>query len=175
MQLITYIIFNFIIYSFIGWIIELLYNYAIRKDFKKAGFLKGPYKPMYGIAVTILILCKEIFHFNSIIMLILCFIVPSTIEYISGYLLKRFFNEVYWAYSDLKYNINGFVTLRFSIYWTVLSLIGIYIFQPYIYNNIFIKFYGTIHILTYVLISMFFVDLFAKISSKDIKKKQIVN
>ena len=108
MQLITYIIFNFIIYSFIGWIIELLYNYAIRKDFKKAGFLKGPYKPMYGIAVTILILCKEIFHFNSIIMLILCFIVPSTIEYISGYLLKRFFNEVYWDYSDLKYNIKYF-------------------------------------------------------------------
>lgn len=175
MQLVTYTIFNFIIYSFIGWIIELLYNYAINRDFKKAGFLKGPYKPMYGIAVTILIIGREVFQFNKIVMLILCFIVPSIVEYLSGYLLKKVFNESYWDYSDLKYNLNGIVTLKFSIYWSVLSLIGIYIIQPLLYNILFIRFYELINILTYIFIVIFSTDIFFTITSKIIKKKQIAN
>lgn len=175
MQLVTYTIFNFIIYSFIGWIIELLYNYAINRDFKKAGFLKGPYKPMYGIAVTILIIGREVFQFNKIVMLILCFIVPSIVEYLSGYLLKKVFNESYWDYSDLKYNLDGIVTLKFSIYWSVLSLIGIYIIQPLLYNILFIRFYELINILTYIFIVIFSTDIFFTITSKIIKKKQIAN
>lgn len=175
MQLVTYTIFNFIIYSFIGWIIELLYNYAINRDFKKAGFLKGPYKPMYGIAVTILIIGREVFQFNKIVMLILCFIVPSIVEYLSGYLLKKVFNESYWDYSDLKYNLDGIVTLKFSIYWSLLSLIGIYIIQPLLYNILFIRFYELINILTYIFIVIFSTDIFFTITSKIIKKKQIAN
>ena len=175
MQLVTYTIFNFIIYSFIGWIIELLYNYAINRDFKKAGFLKGPYKPMYGLAVTILIIGREVFQFNKIVMLILCFIVPSIVEYLSGYLLKKVFNESYWDYSDLKYNLDGIVTLKFSIYWSVLSLIGIYIIQPLLYNILFIRFYELINILTYIFIVIFSTDIFFTITSKIIKKKQIAN
>ena len=48
--------------------------------------------------------------------------------------LKHIFNKIYWDYSDLKYNIHGFVTLKFSLYWTLLSFIGIYFLQPAVYN-----------------------------------------
>ena len=108
-------------------------------------------------------------------MLILCFIVPSIVEYLSGYLLKKVFNESYWDYSDLKYNLDGIVTLKFSIYWLVLSLIGIYIIQPLLYNILFIRFYELINILTYIFIVIFSTDIFFTITSKIIKKKQIAN
>lgn len=173
MYLIDYIIFNFILYSFIGWVIEITYNYFINSSFKKEGFLKGPYKPMYGIAVTILIVFKEVFQLNKVFLLISCFIIPSVVEYLSGYLLKKFFDECYWDYSELKYNLDGIVTLKFSIYWTVLSLIGINIFQPFIYKIMFIRFYKLTNILSYIFLFIFSVDVFYTITSKLIKKKQI--
>lgn len=134
MYLIFYMTFNFIIYSFIGWIIEEAYSFAITNKFKKDGFLIGPFKPMYGIAVTLLVLCNEILGIDGISLILLCFLIPTTVEYISGYMLKRVFNKVYWDYSNFKYNIHGFVTLRFSLYWTLLSFFGLYYLQSALYN-----------------------------------------
>lgn len=134
MNLLFYLSFNFIIYSFIGWIIEEAYSLSVNGNFKKEGFLIGPFKPMYGIAFTILILCDDIWNSNGIFMIIVCFLVPTTVEYISGYMLKHIFNKVYWDYSKHKYNIDGLVTFSFSTYWTILSLFGIYFIQPILYN-----------------------------------------
>jgi len=117
-----------------GWIIEEFYSFIIIGKFKKEGFLKGPFKPMYGIAFTYLILCNEILDINGIPLILLCFLIPTTVEYISGSTLKYIFNKVYWDYSSFKYNIHGFVTLKFSLYWTLLSFIGIYFLQPAIHN-----------------------------------------
>jgi uncharacterized membrane protein len=134
MDLIFYMMFNFIVYSFIGWIIEEAYSFAITKKFKKEGFLIGPFKPMYGIAVTLLILCNEILGINGVSLILLCFLIPTTVEYISGYMLKHIFNKIYWDYSYLKYNIHGFVSLRFSFYWMLLSFTGLHLFHNILYN-----------------------------------------
>ncbi len=134
MNILFYLLFNFIIYSFMGWVIEELYSFFITGKFKKDGFLKGPFKPMYGIAFTYLILCNEILDINGMSLILLCFLIPTTVEYISGSILKYIFNKVYWDYSNFKYNMHGFVTLKFSLYWTFLSYIGIYFFQPAIHN-----------------------------------------
>ena len=134
MGLLFYMTFNFIFYSFIGWIIEEVYSYVTVKKIKKEGFLKGPVKPMYGIASTILILYNQILDIDGIPLVLLCFLIPTTVEYISGYMLKHIYNKTYWDYSNLKYNIHGFVTLRFSLYWTLLSFIGVYYLQPAVYN-----------------------------------------
>lgn len=134
MNLLVYLVFNFIIYSFIGWLIEEIYAFIVDKRFKKEGFLIGPFKPMYGIAMTLLILYNSALNINGILLLVLCFLIPTTVEYTSGYMLKHIFNKVYWDYSNLKYNINGFITLRFSLYWTVLSFIGVNYIQPIFYS-----------------------------------------
>ncbi len=43
MNLINYTLFNFIVYSFIGWIIEEVYCFCITGKFKEDGFLIGPF------------------------------------------------------------------------------------------------------------------------------------
>lgn len=134
MNLTFYLLFNFMFYSFVGWILEEVYNFSVTKSFKKEGFLTGPFKPMYGIGFTLLIICNEVFDIDGISLTLLCFLIPTTVEYISGYMLKHIFNKVYWDYSDFKYNIYGYVTLRFSIYWMVLSLFGIYFFQTFLHK-----------------------------------------
>lgn len=134
MNLINYTLFNFIIYSFMGWIIEEVYCFCITGKFKEDGFLIGPFKPMYGITVSILIILKNYFSDYTTLILIFCFFTPSIIEYISGYLLKEIFNKVYWDYSNLKYNFKGLVSLKFSISWTLMTFFGLKYIEPSLLN-----------------------------------------
>ncbi|MBS6502260.1 MAG: putative ABC transporter permease [Clostridium sp.] len=156
MTIINFTLFNFILYSIVGWIIEGVYSYIITGNLKKEGFMKGPYKPMYGIAFTILVLCDKYFNFNIITTLILFLIVPTSVEFISGYLLKEIFNKQYWDYSKLKYNYKGLITLRFSLYWMILCYVGINLVQPTI-NNIYLSLEKLFRVTNFIL---FFIMLF---------------
>lgn len=130
MSALYYLLFNFIFYSFLGYLIEQIYAFVTRGHFKSEGFLYGPFKPMYGFAMTILIFILYAFNLNPFSMLVLCLIIPTAVEYLSGFLVKAFFNILYWDYSSIKLNYQGLICLPFSIAWMGLCYIGIYYFQP---------------------------------------------
>ena len=130
MYLLFYLYFTFVFYSFAGWVIEELYSKYSTGKFKKEGFLKEPLKPMYGIAMTLLIIYYEFLKIRGLSFGVLCFLIPTTVEYISGYMLKHLFNKTYWDYSELKFNLNGYVSLIFSCYWCILSYIGVVYLNP---------------------------------------------
>ncbi|WP_160683538.1 putative ABC transporter permease [Clostridium sp. C2-6-12] len=159
MELIIYLIFNFILYSFLGWGIEEAYSFIITGELKKDGFLNGPFKPMYGIAFTYLILCNEVLGITGFPLVILCFLIPTTVEYISGCALKYIFDESYWDYSDFKYNLHGFITIKFSIYWTGLSYIGIHFLQPAVYT-FYDKYEENLLMGTFLFLIVLIIDLF---------------
>lgn len=130
MQLARTIFFYFVIYSFIGWVIEGLFNLTTRGTFIKANFLTLPLKPMYGIAATILIYVKESLPFP--LFLLSALFIPSLVEYVTADLLFKCFKLKYWDYSHCPYNVSGYICLRFSIYWVILSLLLVYGVQPFI-------------------------------------------
>ena len=138
MNLLFGVFFTFMIYSLAGWIIEELYSFYSTGSFKKDGFLKEPLKPMYGIAMTILVICYEVFEIHGIPFIILCFFIPTIVEYISGYMLKHIFHKIYWDYSNLNFNINGYVCITFSFYWCILSYIGVVYLNPVIASMYFV-------------------------------------
>lgn len=130
MTLLTTVGFNFLFYSFCGWIIEGLFNLYSNGKFTKYNFLKLPIKPMYGIASVLLI---AIHTFMPLYIFIpSCFIIPLLVEYTTAYLLDYYMNIKCWDYSTLKYNIKGYICLRFAIYWFILSFILIYFVHPII-------------------------------------------
>ena len=43
----------FIIYSFLGWCMEMVVCYITTKEWVNRGFLIGPYCPVYGIGVVL--------------------------------------------------------------------------------------------------------------------------
>ncbi|MDQ1550864.1 MAG: hypothetical protein QOD50_286, partial [Actinomycetota bacterium] len=47
------------IYSFIGWIVEVLWVFAKSQHLENRGFLTGPFLPIYGIGAILLILFVE--------------------------------------------------------------------------------------------------------------------
>lgn len=155
----TYFIFNFFLYGFIGWIIENVYSYVVTGSFQKDGFLNGPFKPMYGIAMSILIGVET--HINKVILIILCFIVPTLVEYLTGALMKTYFNKKYWDYSKEKYNYKGIICLKFSIYWTILTYIGVEYFQVYVIENIYNYLGNLNNYILFMLIVIFCIDFIA--------------
>lgn len=136
-----YFIFIFTIYSFLGWCLEEVFSYFVLGYFKKEGFLNVPFKPMYGIAICILVCMYELLNISKISMVIFFIVVPTAVEYISGYLLNRCFGESYWDYTDMKYNFQGIICLRFSLAWVALSALTIFIIQPII-SNMYLTFEG---------------------------------
>lgn len=130
MDLLIFMVFNFVIYSFLGWIVENMYSLITIKSLKKDGFLNGPFKPMYGFAAAILVFLNEYMEFNLLVMVMLAFVIPTAVEYLTGYMLKEWFNKSYWDYSKLKYNLDGIISFKFSLYWIVLSFFTMYCIQP---------------------------------------------
>ena len=175
MTIIHFAIFNLILYSIIGWIIEGVYNYIITGSFKKEGFFYGPYKPMYGIAFTILVMLDKYYNLNLISKLMLYLIIPTSIEFISGYILSSFFNEKYWDYSNSKLNYKGIITLKFSFYWMLLCYIGINFIQPFI-NNLYTSSEKYFKILNALIGLIIIIDIIATISIKlKLKNSRLLN
>ncbi|WP_346917496.1 putative ABC transporter permease [Clostridium sp.] len=166
-----YFIFNFFFYGFVGWIIENLFCYCTRGHFQKDGFLSGPFKPMYAIAMSILVLIESTLNINVYFLIPLCFIIPTVVEYITGIIMRNYFNKNYWDYSELKYNFKGIICLEFSMAWTILTFIGVKYLQIVV-NNAYEIIYPIWPICSTILVIILFIDEI--ITLKEFKDKRRV-
>ncbi|WP_040204179.1 putative ABC transporter permease [Neobacillus jeddahensis] len=118
------IVFYFTVYSFIGWLLENSYSYFTTREFLKENFLFGPFKPMYGFAPVLLVyLILPETHWAIVVLL--CLLIPTAVEYVSGALLQKLFHKQWWDYADTPIQLHGHICLPFSICCGVLSLICI--------------------------------------------------
>jgi len=119
----TQIIIFFAVYSFTGWIIEVIYRSFTRKKFINPGFLFGPFVPVYGIgAIFIILLQKFISPLSVINQFVIYTIILTIIEFITGEIFGYFFKLKLWDYSDMRINIKGKVSLLFSLGWGTLAI-----------------------------------------------------
>lgn len=125
-------LFYFTVYSFLGWVLEGSYNLYSAGTFRKEGFLKGPFKPMYGCA-PLLLLTGQSIGLPLPVFLMLALIIPSAVEFVSGWLLKGIFHKQWWDYSGMPYQLHGHICLKFSLYWWGLSIACIYGLQPLVH------------------------------------------
>lgn len=124
------LVFYFMVYAFAGWILENGYSRAVAGTWKEP-FLWGPFKPMYGLApVLLLLLAGGGLHWS--LLLLFCFLVPSAVEYASGWLLQKLFHRRWWDYTGLRFQLHGHVCLRFSFYWLLLCFGCLYALHPLI-------------------------------------------
>lgn len=125
------VIFYFTIYSFFGWLLENSYSFVTTRKFFKDGFLWGPVKPMYGFAPVMLVylITPET---NWLFILLLCLLIPTVVEYVSGFLLQTFFHRQWWDYSKLPLQFHGHICVSFSICWIFLAVICLKWIHPVI-------------------------------------------
>ena len=122
----------FLIYSFIGWLLESTYKSVLQKKIINSGFLHGPICPIYGYGAMIMYLSLKDVTDNIFVLFLFGLIVLSVFEYIVGLFLEIAFKTKYWDYSDKKFNIQGRVCLLNSMYWGILGIVFMKGIHPFV-------------------------------------------
>ena len=130
----------------------------------------APFKPMYGVAIGILVYLYSILRIRGVLLIISVLVIPTLIEGISGFLLRSIFHKDYWDYSDMKCNYKGVVCLRFSAYWPLLAVFVLAVLQP-IVNYIYRK--GTVIINIIVPIIIAYIILYLILTTVKLKSSQL--
>lgn len=122
----------FMIYAFLGWCLEVVYVGLNSGRFVNRGFLNGPYCPIYGFGVLIVITLLSPLQENLLLLFIGSVILTSTLEFLTGFILEKVFSQRWWDYSDIPFNLMGHICLKFSIFWGLGCIFVIKIIHPYI-------------------------------------------
>lgn len=131
-ELLTY----FIIYSFLGWVMESIVRSFCEKKIINTGFLKGPFCPIYGFGATIMFLFLDQLESKPVLLFFISILVLTIWEYLVGVLLEKLFKTKYWDYSDQKFNFQGRICLTNSVCWGILGVIFIKYIHPFVQDII---------------------------------------
>ena len=123
---------SFMLYSFIGWGIEVLLTYSRNKKFVNRGFLLGPYCPIYGCGCLLIIFLLKRYTDNMLVLFILAMVICMVLEYLTSFCMEIIFKARWWDYSDRKYNINGRVCLEYAIFFGIGGTLIMYIVHPFV-------------------------------------------
>ncbi len=149
----------FLIGSIVGFIYEQVFYYIFENTLAKRGFLYGPYLPVYGFGAILIVCLLKRYKKNPFIVFILAMLVTGVVEYITGFVMYELYHKVWWDYTGLFFNIDGYVCLRSVLTFGIGGLILIYVIEPLmckLSETISSKFYLTTSI---VIIIMFVIDL----------------
>lgn len=111
----------FLIYSFVGWLMETITAAVKQKSFVNRGLVNAPFCVLYGMAaVFITVFAGEL---NGLWFLADAVILATLFEWTAGHLIEKFYHERWWDYSKRRWNIDGYVCPSASLLWGVLSVV----------------------------------------------------
>lgn len=145
--------------SLAGFIYEEIFYLITDHELVKRGFLYGPYLPVYGFGAVLIALLLKRFKKNPLIVFILAMLVTGILEYLTGYLLWEIYHKMWWDYTGLFLNIDGYVCLRSVISFGIGGLLLIYIIEPLISKLISKITNYKIYIASYITCVVFIFDL----------------
>ena len=127
-------LFFFAAYAFLGWCSEVCFCSIDTGKFVNRGFLNGPVCPIYGFGMVIILWCLTPLQDNLVVLFVGAFILTSLLEWITGWALKKIFHTSWWDYSDMPFNIGGYVCLKFSILWAFGACFIVRLVHPFIFG-----------------------------------------
>ena len=131
----------FLIYSFIGWCVEVIYQAVSKGVIVNRGFLNGPVCPIYGFGVLAVFAAVNTAEAYAepgsgkagFLLVFLCGAALTTsIELFGGWALDKIFHARWWDYSDKPFNFHGYICLEFSLLWGLGIVIIVEVIQPII-------------------------------------------
>ena len=119
--------------------------------FINRGFLNGPYCPIYGFGVIIVTGALDPIKGNAVVLYIGAVVLTSLLELFTGFLLEKIFNMHWWDYSGERFNLHGYICLKFSLLWGVACLVVVRVIHPAV--SIFVDRFP--HTLGIIIMSLF--------------------
>ena len=126
----------FAIYSFLGWVAEVIFHAVTNGEVVNRGFLNGPVCPIYGFGmVTILYLAESFLPGGSrecslLILVPVGILFATVIELFAGWILEKLFHARWWDYRERPFNLKGYICLEFSLIWGVAVVLAVRVLHP---------------------------------------------
>lgn len=169
----------FLVYCIIGWIYEVIWEFAIGNGFVNRGFLYGPYLPIYGFGVLILLfllkglLNKDVkigkINIKPLLVFLAILFIVSVIEYFASWAMELIFHKRWWDYSYDILNLNGRISLRNSSLLAAGGFVLVCFIQP-VLNKVFGKVNSKIiKISSFIIIGVMSIDFIITILGYIIK------
>ncbi len=124
-------IWYFVLYSFLGFLLEVGYARAVRcakRDRKCFVFL--PLCPVYGLGAVAILLLPMTVQSSPPLLLLFGGAAATAVEYLAGLFYEKAMGIKFWDYSALPGSLGGKVCLLFSFLWALLALILVYFIHP---------------------------------------------
>lgn len=124
-------IWNFYIYSFLGFLLELGYARVIRaKKLDRKCRLFLPLCPVYGLGTTVITLLPEAVTRSPLLLFFASAVLATGVEYLAAVFYEKIWHVSFWDYRSLPGNLQGRVCLPFAVIWGILGLGLIYWLHP---------------------------------------------
>lgn len=133
----TLLVVFFLIYSFIGWIVDTAIRSFEEGKWKTGSFFPIPFCPLYGFgALLILGMHTVLGKIPLLIQIAIMGVVLAGFEYIAGILVLRLSGRRLWHYPKSFLNIGGFTDFWHAVLWAELAAVVI-IIHPLLFATFF--------------------------------------
>lgn len=149
----------FILYSFIGWIGEIILSLIVNKKFVNRGFLMGPYCPIYGSGCLLLIILLSKYADEPFALFASSMIVCSVLEYFTSWAMEVIFKMRWWDYTNEKFNINGRICLETMVPFGIIGVLVVCYVNPFLVSLIDKLPTIVFDLIVVILACIFFIDL----------------
>ena len=153
----------FIVYSFLGWLMEVINARFTLKRFVNRGFLIGPYCPIYGCGAILITILLTRYKNNPVIFFLMSILLCGTLEFLTSYVMEKFFHLRWWDYSNKKFNIDGRVCIETLLPFGILGTAIMYLLNPFFINIINTLSHKWLNISFYFVTLVFTVDFIISI------------
>jgi uncharacterized membrane protein len=126
----------FLVFSFLGWCVEVAYQAVSKGLVVNRGFLNGPVCPIYGFGVLAVFFLLQMtgdgpfYEQNALKVFVFGVILATAVELFGGWILDKAFHARWWDYSDRPFNLHGYICLQFSIIWGMSILLVVRAVYP---------------------------------------------
>ena len=125
------IIFYFLVYSFLGWIMDTTCRTLEAHAFTIGSFFPVPLCPVYGFGVLLVIFLHSLFPSIPLVLQgVIYGIVLAALEYATGILVLAYFHRRLWTYAGGFLNLDGFTNFSHALTWGVLAVLLVEYLQP---------------------------------------------
>lgn len=122
----------FLTYSFIGWTIETVYTSVHNGHLTKRGFLIAPVCVIYGVSSILVVYMLNRLKTHPLLLFAGSSLLTTVVELVGGIIVYSLIKKRLWDYSHHFLNFMGFVCLRNTIIWGVLSMFLVYYLHPFL-------------------------------------------
>ena len=122
----------FVVGCVFGLVVETIYHYILFGEYQdRAGFLWGPFSPIYGFGVVIVtVLLNHLWRSNWLLIFCSSAVIGGAFEYFTSWFMQVAFGIRAWNYTGQWLSIDGRTSGKYMFFWGVLGLVWVKLILP---------------------------------------------